>query len=395
VIADAENRLASVTQGGVTTTFAYDGHGNRVKVAVGNVVTAYVGSTYEINPATGVTTTYYYAGGQRVAMRAATGPTWLTGDHLGSASLATNAAGAKVSDERYLPYGATRSGGVPTDYQFTGQRLDTGTGLYYYGARYYDPVVGRFISADVVVQAPGRPQTLNRYSYALNNPLRYTDPTGNVAEEEAEEAETLLQTLARLYGIDIARDFGKLPTMEGYLWQVGAWTLAELQKVQTVAAQLAGAMGGADAFKQTVGGFRVVRGEGNYGSLHRVQLDHRGFDEWTAAHEMAHAWDANSLLSYSFQLARRTGSYYYANWNEDTRGFEIRYHVGGIPPKGADGAFNSLEDMAESVAAFLYPGMAQSVLATTYADKPEYQYANYYETQRGLIVAGWFTSRRR
>ncbi len=113
--------------------------------------------------------------------RTAAGVTWLQGDYLGSASLATNAAGAKVSDQRYLPYGATRSGGVPTAYQFTGQRLDTGTGLYYYGARYYDAALGRFISADTVVPGAGSPQALNRYAYVYNNPLRYTDPSGHCA----------------------------------------------------------------------------------------------------------------------------------------------------------------------------------------------------------------------
>jgi RHS repeat-associated protein len=57
------------------------------------------------------------------------------------------------------------------------------TGLYYYGARYYDPTIGRFISPDTVVQNYGAPQTLNRYSYALNNPLRYADPTGHSNED--------------------------------------------------------------------------------------------------------------------------------------------------------------------------------------------------------------------
>jgi RHS repeat-associated protein len=145
-----------------------------------------------------------------------------------------------VSDERYLPYGATRSGGVGTDYQFTGQKLDSGTGLYYYGARYYDPVVGRFISADTVAatmkdargaggraltvsfsevklldaankanrsgsgsnsarrtdgpssfaagagggsaghEGPVTPQVLSRYSYTLNNPVKYVDASGHI-----------------------------------------------------------------------------------------------------------------------------------------------------------------------------------------------------------------------
>jgi RHS repeat-associated protein len=55
------------------------------------------------------------------------------------------------------------------------------TGLYYYGARYYDASIGRFISADTVVQNFGNPQTLNRYSYVANNPLKYTDPSGQMA----------------------------------------------------------------------------------------------------------------------------------------------------------------------------------------------------------------------
>jgi RHS repeat-associated protein len=70
-------------------------------------------------------------------------------------------------------------GTLGTDKEFTGQRLD-GTGLYYYNARYYDPTIGRFISADTVVQNVNNPQCFNRYSYVLNNPLNSIDPTGNV-----------------------------------------------------------------------------------------------------------------------------------------------------------------------------------------------------------------------
>jgi RHS repeat-associated protein len=77
----------------------------------------------------------------------------------------------------YLPFGETRSGSLPTDKLFTGQRL-AGTGLYYYNARYYDATIGRFISPDTVIPNPANPQCFNRYSYVLNNPLKYTDPSG-------------------------------------------------------------------------------------------------------------------------------------------------------------------------------------------------------------------------
>jgi len=88
---------------------------------------------------------------------------------------------------RYLPYGGLRLGDastLPTDYTFTGQRLDAGTGLYLMGARWYDPRIGRWISADTLVPEPGNPQALNRYAYVRNNPLRYTDPTGHYIFEE-------------------------------------------------------------------------------------------------------------------------------------------------------------------------------------------------------------------
>jgi RHS repeat-associated protein len=70
-------------------------------------------------------------------------------------------------------------GALPTTYNFTGQRLDGDTGLLYYGARYYDPALMRFIQPDTLVPDPANPQSLNRYAYVLNNPLKYTDPTGH------------------------------------------------------------------------------------------------------------------------------------------------------------------------------------------------------------------------
>ena len=85
-----------------------------------------------------------------------------------------------MGDQTYLPYGDERSssGALGTERQFTGQRFDGGSGLYFYNARYYDPKIGRFISADTIIPAMANPQAWNRYAYVLNNPLRYTDPTG-------------------------------------------------------------------------------------------------------------------------------------------------------------------------------------------------------------------------
>jgi RHS repeat-associated protein len=86
--------------------------------------------------------------------------------------------------QRYTPYGETRgSETVDVPYQFTGQRNEDAIGLYHYGARWYDPALGRVIQADTIVPQPEDPQSLNRYAYVYNNPLKYTDPTGHYTFE--------------------------------------------------------------------------------------------------------------------------------------------------------------------------------------------------------------------
>jgi RHS repeat-associated protein len=109
-------------------------------------------------------------------------------------SLTTDASDMQIgSTVKYLPFGQTLAGSVDTDKLFTGQRLDL-TGLYYYGARYYDPTIGRFISPDTIVPYPINPQSLNRYSYCLNNPLKYIDPSGhrwiNDGDDNIDDPET-------------------------------------------------------------------------------------------------------------------------------------------------------------------------------------------------------------
>jgi RHS repeat-associated protein len=152
-------------------------------------------------------TKYYYIGSSRVAMRRSTATgtevTYLHTDHLGTVSIATNASAQVLARTLNLPYGGVRwsSGAMPTDYAFTGQKENTYVKLIQMGARWYDPEVGRWISPDTIVPDPANPQTLNRLAYALNNPLRYIDPTGHEgcdtnnigACEDPEELAELLQ----------------------------------------------------------------------------------------------------------------------------------------------------------------------------------------------------------
>ncbi len=177
---DYDNRPVSITAGGDTTTFFYDGVGNRVRKTANGVTTVYIGKLYENTPDGCIK--YVFAGSQRIAMRDTTGALfYYHTDHLGSSSVMTDAAGNMVEHIAYFPYGQTRinTGTKDMHHKFTGQELDAETGLYFYGARYYDPQLGRFISADTIVPNPRNPQDLNRYSYVSNNPLNYIDPTGH------------------------------------------------------------------------------------------------------------------------------------------------------------------------------------------------------------------------
>jgi RHS repeat-associated protein len=177
-------RLTEVKRNGVSIVcFVYDGDGARVKGTVNGVTTIYLGNHYEVSG--GVQRKYYYAGGQRVAMRENTNaPLWLFNDHLGSTGYTVNGT-TTTGGLRYKPFGSTRysSGTTPTTYRYTGQREEASLGLYYYGARWYDPALGRFIQADTIVPNPTDTKSFDRYAYVYNNPLKYNDPTGHYGED--------------------------------------------------------------------------------------------------------------------------------------------------------------------------------------------------------------------
>ena len=179
---DAENRLVGVS-GAVTATFVYDGDGNRVKGTVSGTTIAYIGNYLEWTGSVNTMRKFYYAGSTRVAMRTgASTLKFLLGDHLGSTSITTDSNGAFGSEIRYYPWGGRRyaNGSIPTTFQYTGQRLDSGIGLYFYGARYYDPAAGRFIQPDTNVPESQGVQALDRYAYVNNSPVTYTDPSGHM-----------------------------------------------------------------------------------------------------------------------------------------------------------------------------------------------------------------------
>jgi len=183
---NADNMPLTVSRNGtVTTTLTYDGNGARAKKVAGGITTYYVSNNYEIK--NGVATKYIFAGNMRVASVEGTNinnSKIFHKDHLGSSTAITDNTGADTETTEYMPFGVQRShsGANVSDYKYTDQELDNESGLYNYDARMYDPVIGRFISADTVIQSPYNPQTLNRYSYCVNNPMKYTDPSGHIVD---------------------------------------------------------------------------------------------------------------------------------------------------------------------------------------------------------------------
>ena len=174
---DVQNRLVDIT-GATTAGFLYDTSGNRVRRVEGGTTRWYLGGSYEA-ASSGSELIHVTIGGQRVGSWVDGAVTASAGDHLRSASV-TRSAGSGVAVERYQPFGRLRDGAwsMPTDHAFTSQILD-GTGLYFYGARYYDPVVGQFTQPDSLVPNARLGHDWNRYAYVRNSPLAYIDPTGN------------------------------------------------------------------------------------------------------------------------------------------------------------------------------------------------------------------------
>ncbi|GGV69313.1 hypothetical protein GCM10010261_63770 [Streptomyces pilosus] len=189
---DTEGRLATTTApNGVKTTYLYDTVGQLLVRATENGERILYAGATELHLRADNTIwaqRYYSAGSITAAVRSnqsGTGTlTYLTGDHHGTSSLAISSDTTQAFTKRYTtPFGADRGEPAgdtttwPDDKGFLGKTRDVTTGLTHIGAREYDPTLGQFISVDPVLEVD-KAQTLNGYTYAIQNPLTYSDPTG-------------------------------------------------------------------------------------------------------------------------------------------------------------------------------------------------------------------------
>jgi RHS repeat-associated protein len=183
---DYENRLTKVIHSGTTVqTNSYDGNGNRVQQTAGSSTFTYsyqgLNILYEKN-VTGSTTTitkHFYAGGLQVAKMVGTAVYYLHQDALGNTRLETTSTVTVKFSSNYVPYGKNYGMSGKEVFMYTGKPYDSATGLYYEGARYYDPTTGRFTIQDSITGTQEDPMSLNRYIYARDNPMKIVDLAGH------------------------------------------------------------------------------------------------------------------------------------------------------------------------------------------------------------------------
>jgi RHS repeat-associated protein len=193
---DDEGHLAQVDTSGsspTTTKYLYDADGNQLIRRDPGQTTLFVGDTEIVvntsvtpNVLLGAVRTYTHGGsGTPVALHsslAGGGVKYLFNDPNGTATLSMDTTTQQVARQQYTPYGQPRASANTTTWpdpthSYLGKPQDTTTGYTDVGARKYDPTLGRFISADPLLQ-PTSPQSLGGYTYAGDNPVTTSDPSG-------------------------------------------------------------------------------------------------------------------------------------------------------------------------------------------------------------------------
>jgi len=190
---NALDQVTGVSGAGGSASYSYDGDGQRITRVAGGQTVMYLrdpsGEVIAEYLISGQPTTatllaeYVYSDGKRLCkITKDTGGVerriYYHTDVVGTPVALTSETGTVMGTAQNRPFGEQVGASLPDTHAFTGKERDPETCLDYFGARYYDAHLGRFVSVDPVAGNTGDPQTWNRYAYARNNPLRFIDPDG-------------------------------------------------------------------------------------------------------------------------------------------------------------------------------------------------------------------------
>jgi RHS repeat-associated protein len=184
---DAENHAVASTAGGAST-YTYDGNGLRVKKVSGATTTVYIFSGAKVideydggAAVTAPTRENIYAGAELIATLQGGGINYYTRDHL-SVRKTYDASANLLGQQGHFPFGESwYAQGTLTKWQFTSYERDPESGNDYALARFNVNRLGRFSSPDPLAGTVLVPQTLNRYSYSLNDGINLIDPSGQAS----------------------------------------------------------------------------------------------------------------------------------------------------------------------------------------------------------------------
>ena len=205
---DSTNKLTKVVGEDSTTVYSYDGDGNRVNAKVTKNGSVISNTSYAVD----TMTTYqniimakdtvtakvsaFTFGNEQVSVETDGKISYYRNDEKNSVTEILDETGKVQASIQYDEYGVILNpevvGTNGNIFAYTGHVYDESTGLYYAKARYYDAKIGRFISEDSYRGEQGESTSLNLYAYVMNNPIKYTDPSGKIVAEA---------TILIIYGI--------------------------------------------------------------------------------------------------------------------------------------------------------------------------------------------------